>query len=278
MLKLPTQTPSKAYHVRIAHYGVEGLASDIPSLNLPIGRTASRGNRARAGIIIRLLHDLRNDFAHPSNAGEHVALEELRRHVALCILDTCLKRELASQSNEHSYFTRNLFNLAAIGRIMTDLTCNDPGEVTDPLLSFEDAVKIVAKLFANSAGKIDVAVDMPKLDLSALEFRVLMNVGFELVLNSVRHAFYKDGTGQVSVSLKVANNGQDVELCVADNGFGPERLSFGRGLRLVSRVSAVVAGDIAVRRQPSGGTGLALTFPRARIRRQRSRLSSWTGF
>jgi two-component sensor histidine kinase len=182
---------------------------------------------------------------------------------------------LASQSNEHSYFTRNLFDLAAIGRIMTDLTRNDPAEVTDPSLSFEDAVKIVANLFANSAGKIHVAVDMPKLTLSALEFRVLMNVGLELVLNSVRHAFYKVGTGQVSVSLKVANNGQDVELCVADNGYGPERLSFGRGLRLVSRVSAVVAGDIAVRRQPSGGTGVALTFPRARIRRQRSQLSSW---
>jgi hypothetical protein len=97
MLKLPTETPSKASHVLIAHYGAEGLASDIPSLNLPIGRTASRGNRARAAIIIRLLHDLRNDLAHPSNAGDHVALKELRRHVALCILDTCLKRELASQ-------------------------------------------------------------------------------------------------------------------------------------------------------------------------------------
>jgi two-component sensor histidine kinase len=274
MLKLPTETPSKAYHVRLAHYGVEGLASGIPLLNLPTSRTASRGDRERAGIIIRLLHDLRNDIPPPSNADEHVALEELRRHVALGILDTCLKRELASQSNEDSYFTRNLFDLAAIGRIMTDLTRNDPGEVMDPSLSFEDAVKIVTKLFA--AGKIHVAVDMPKLTLSAVEFRVLMNVGLELVLNSVRHAFYDDGTGQVSVSLKAMNYGHHIELCVADNGCGPERLSFGRGLRLVSRVSAVVAGDIAVRRQPSGGTGVALTFPRARTRRHSSQLISRT--
>jgi two-component sensor histidine kinase len=157
---------------------------------------------------------------------------------------------------------------------MTDLTRNDPGEVADPSLSFEGAVKIVAKLFANSASKIHVALDMPKLTLSTLEFRGLMNVGLELALNSVRHAFYKDGTGQVSVSLKETNNGQDVELCVADNGYGPQRLSFSRGLRLVSRVNAVVAGDIAVRRKPYSGTGVALTFPRARIRRQRSQLSS----
>jgi two-component sensor histidine kinase len=132
----------------------------------------------------------------------------------------------------------------------------------------------VAQLFANSLGKIHISVDMPRLPLSAREFRVLMSIGLKLVLNSVRHAFYKDGTGQVSVSLKKTNNGQNVELCVADNGRGPERLRMGRGLRLMSRVSAVVAGDIAVRRQPHGGTGAALTFPRARIQQQRSKLSS----
>ena len=273
MFKLLTETSSKAHHVRLAQNGVEGLASDIPSLNLPISHIASRGNRERAGIIIRLLHDLKNDMAHPSNADEHVALEELRRHVALCILDTCLKGELASNGDEASYFTRNLLDLAVLSRIMTDLTRNDPGEVTDPSLSFEDAVKTVAKLFANSAGKIRVAVNMPKLALSAMEFRVLMNVGLELVLNSVRHAFYKDGTGQVSVSLKEKNNGQDIEFCVVDNGFGPQSLNFGRGLRLVLRVSAVIAGDIAVRRQPSSGTGVALTFPRARIRRHSQSIS-----
>jgi hypothetical protein len=80
MLELPSETPSEAYRVRLAHYEEEGLASDIPSLNLPISRIASRGNRERAGIIPRLLHDLRNDTAHPSNADEHVALEKLRRH------------------------------------------------------------------------------------------------------------------------------------------------------------------------------------------------------
>jgi hypothetical protein len=63
------------------------------------------------------------------------------------------------------------------------------------------------------------------------------------------------------VSLKEKNIGQEIEFCEADNGFGPQRLNFGRGLRLVSRVSAVIAGDITVRRQPSRGTTLAPTFP-----------------
>jgi hypothetical protein len=97
MLKLPTETPSKAFPVRLAHYGAEGLAADIPSLNLPISHIASSGTRERADIIVRLLPGLRNDLSDPSNAGEYVALEELRRHVVLCILDTFLKRELASQ-------------------------------------------------------------------------------------------------------------------------------------------------------------------------------------
>src|ERR1700722_1658166 len=100
MLKLPTETSSKAYHVSLAHPGVDGLASDIPSRKSPISRIASRGNRERAGIIIRLLYDLRNDMARPSDGDADFALEELHRHVALCILDTCLKRELASQSNK----------------------------------------------------------------------------------------------------------------------------------------------------------------------------------
>src|ERR1700733_13945143 len=146
MFKLLTETSSKAHHVRLAQNGVEGLASDIPSLNLPISRITSRGNQDRAGIIIRLLDDLSNDKAYPSNADEHVALEELRRHVAQCILDTCMKRELASQGDEDSYFTRNLLDLAVIGRLMTDLTRNDASEVTDPSFSFEDAIKVVAKL------------------------------------------------------------------------------------------------------------------------------------
>ena len=219
MFKLLTETSSKAHHVRLAQNGVEGLASDIPSLNFPISRITSRRNQDRAGIIIRLLDDLRNDKAHPSNADEHVALEELRRHVAQCILDTCLKQELASQGDEASYFTRNHFDLAVLSRIMADLTRNDANEGTDPSFSFEDAVKVVVKLFASSAGKIRVAVDIQKLTLSTMEFRVLMNVGLELVLNSVRHAFYNDGAGQVLVSLTKTNNGQDVELCVADNGY-----------------------------------------------------------
>ena len=271
MFKLLTETSSKVHHVRLAQNGVEGLVSNLPPMNLPINRITSRRNQDRAAIIIRLLDEIRNDKAHLSkNADEHVVLEELRRHVAQCILDTCLKQELASQSDEGSYFTRNHFDLVLLSRVMTDLARNDASEVTDPSFRFEDAVKVVAKLFANSAGKLRVAVDMQKLTLSTLEFRVLLNVGLELVLNSVRHAFYSDGAGQVLISLTKTNNGQDIELCVADNGYGPQRLSYGRGLRLVSRVSAVIAGDIAVRRQPSGGTGVALTFPRARIKRQRS--------
>ena len=229
-----------------------------------------RGNRARAIIITRLLHDLEDDMVHLSTSDEHVALDELRRHVAHCILDTCLKRELASQSDEGSYIIKNRFDLAAIGGIMADLSCNNPVEVNDVSVRFENATKIAAKLFADPAGKIHVKVSMPKLTLSAMEFRVLMNVGLELVLNSVRYAFDKCGTGQILVSMKEENDGQNVEFCVADNGYRPQRLSFGRGLRLVSRVTAVVGGDIVVRWQPSGGTGVALTFPRARTWRQRS--------
>jgi hypothetical protein len=189
MSKLLTEVSFKPSHTRLAHYGVEGAGSDISSR--PIGSIASRGSRARAGIVTRLLHDLGNDITHPSSADENVALEELRRHVAQRILENCLKQEVGRQDNEGSYFTKNLIDLAVIGRIMTDLTFNDVDEVMDPSFSFEDAVDIVAKLFANSAGKIHVAVDVPKLTLSALECRVLMNVGMELVLNSVRHAFYK---------------------------------------------------------------------------------------
>jgi hypothetical protein len=124
ILKHPTETPSQAYQLRLAHYEVKGWASDIPSLNFPISRIASRGDRERASIIIRPPRDLGNDMAHSSNPDEHAALEELRRHVVQCIPETCLKRELARQRNEDSYFTRNLSDLAEIGRFMTNLTGN----------------------------------------------------------------------------------------------------------------------------------------------------------
>jgi hypothetical protein len=260
MLKLQTEAP----YVHLTGYGAVLGASDTPSRNLPIGRIASPRNRARASIITRLLYDLSNGIAYPSNADARGALEELRSHVSQCILEACMKRELASQRDQESYLTKNFFDLAVFGRIMTNLTRNNAREIADPSFRFEEALKIVTKLLGNSVGQIHIVVDMPKLTLSTIEICTLMNVGLELVLNSVRHAFYKAGTGQVSVSLKERNNGQDLEFCVADNGCGPESLNFGCGLLLVSRVSAVVAGDITVRRQPSGGTGVALTFPKAR--------------
>jgi hypothetical protein len=89
LLGIRGRSGSQAYQLRLAHYGVEGLASDIPSLDFPISRIASRADRERVGIIIRPLRDLRNDMVHSSNTDERAALEEFRRHVARCILDTC---------------------------------------------------------------------------------------------------------------------------------------------------------------------------------------------
>jgi hypothetical protein len=118
MLKLLTEAPSEPYRTRLDFYGGDGKDSDVPSLRLPIGGIASSGSCARAGIITQLLLDLGNDITHPSNVDEHVSLEGLRRHVAQRILQTCLERELSSQGDEGSYFTRSLIDLAVIGQTM----------------------------------------------------------------------------------------------------------------------------------------------------------------
>ena len=60
---------------------------------------------------------------------DNVSFEELRRHVTQCVIEKCLKRELASQDDEASYFSQNIKDLAVIDRVTASLTCNDAREV-----------------------------------------------------------------------------------------------------------------------------------------------------
>jgi two-component sensor histidine kinase len=264
MLKLLVEVPANTE--RYDQYGIAGKTSQDTSLNCSTSRIALPGMPEQAEAIQRLLYDFRNEINFPYVVDDSLALKELRLHVMQCVLEICLRRELASQGNEASYFTRNLIDLAVIGRIMANLTYNDSSDVMATSSNFEDAIRVISKALGKKEKSITTFVDIPKIMLSAQEFRILMAIGMELILNSVRHAFYNDGTGQLFVALKKVNDEKDVELLVADNGFGPQKLNFGRGLRLVARVSAVVFGDITIRQQLHGGTGVALRFPAARER------------
>jgi two-component sensor histidine kinase len=264
MPKVSAKVPANTEYY--GQYRTAGKTSPGRSLNCSVSGIEFLRNLERAEIITRLLYYLRNEINFSSVLDDNVSLEELRLHVTQCVIKKCLRFELASQGDEVSYFSQNITDLAVLDRIMASLTCNDASEVMAGLSDFGDVIRLVSKLFGNHEKSITAIVDVSKIILSAKEFRILMNVGMELILNSVRHAFYSEGTGQVSVSLKEVNNGKDVEFLVVDNGCGPQKLNFGRGLRLVTRASAAVSGDITIRQQACGGTGVALRFPAATAR------------
>ena len=98
-------------------------------LNCSIGRSAFPGNLERSEIITRLLCYLRSEINFFSILDGNVSFEELRLHVTQCVIEKCLKRELASQGDEASYFSQNIMDLAVIDRVMASLTCNDASEV-----------------------------------------------------------------------------------------------------------------------------------------------------
>lgn len=84
----------------------------------------------------------------------------------------------------------------------------------------------------------------------------------ELVSNAMRHAFPKDGGGEVGVSLR--REGEDFILAVRDTGQGIEEpetvLSRGFGLLLVSSCAHQVEGELEVTEHP---TTFFIRFPAA---------------
>jgi hypothetical protein len=259
MSKIPVEDSLLIDRDPVRPYRRENETLDVQRLKLSVGRSSSRGSLARIGIMTKLLHDLLRDITRHSVCDDNIALEELRRHVGQRILETCLKRELESQTDEVPDFDA----LTKIGSIMTDLSQHNPPETVSHFSRFEDIAKVAVKLLRRPDNDIFFFSNISNILLTSIEFNVLTSISLELILNSLRHAFHNGRSGFITVSLEEKNNGKDVELLVSDNGCGVSDIVFSQGLRLVTRLSTVLCGDIAVRQQDGGGTGIALTFPRA---------------
>lgn len=109
----------------------------------------------------------------------------------------------------------------------------------------EDLCSQVTSVFGY---KVKTEIDVPKVNLDIDTAVPLGLISNELITNSYKYAFKKEGDGKLEISLKETANGQYV-LSVQDNGPGlPKEFDIGKanslGLRLVKRLSKQLGGHV----------------------------------
>jgi two-component sensor histidine kinase len=113
----------------------------------------------------------------------------------------------------------------------------------------------------NRMSRLTLKADAIEIDPDrAVAIGIIVN---ELVMNAVKYA-YPDGAGPIHVDL--TERGQELELCIADDGVGlnakSDPRSTGMGQRIVTAMAAKLAAS--VERDPAhSGTRIVLRFPLA---------------
>ena len=134
-------------------------------------------------------------------------------------------------------------------------------------VEFNDYIKNLANdLFASyrvSASRISLKLEIEDLSLgidTAIPTGLIIN---ELVTNCLKYAFSKDSDGEIRISLRSLNDGQN-ELIVSDNGVGiPETLDIKNaeslGLRMITNLTErSLHGNVSINR--NNGTEFKIIF------------------
>ncbi len=134
-------------------------------------------------------------------------------------------------------------------------------------VEFNDYIKnLVNDLFASyrvSASKITLKMDIENISLgidTAIPTGLIIN---ELVTNCLKYAFIKDKDGEIRISLRSLDDGQN-ELIVSDNGIGiPENLDIKKadslGLRMITNLTErSLHGKVTINKD--NGTSFQIIF------------------
>jgi len=134
-------------------------------------------------------------------------------------------------------------------------------------VEFNDYIKnLVNDLFASyrvSASRISLKMEIEDISLgidTAIPTGLIIN---ELVTNCLKYAFTKDNDGEIRISLRSLDDGQN-ELIVSDNGVGiPENLDIKNaeslGLRMITNLTErSLHGNVSIKR--SKGTEFRIIF------------------
>ncbi|MGE0668793.1 MAG: sensor histidine kinase [Sphingomonadales bacterium] len=128
----------------------------------------------------------------------------------------------------------------------------------------EALIRTLASSYGVDADRIALTVDAETVTLpidAAIPCGLAVN---ELVSNALKHAFPDQTQGQITIILRMEQEGAVVAVTVADNGIGlPEGLDIATtptlGLQLVSLLADQLSGSFSMRRGPP--TEFLMTFP-----------------
>ncbi|HWQ19607.1 MAG TPA: PAS domain S-box protein [Methanotrichaceae archaeon] len=137
------------------------------------------------------------------------------------------------------------------------------------MVNFADYIRnLIEALFR--AYKVDKRRIRHKLDLDTVFLEIDQSIPcglilIELVTNSLKHAFPKDGKGEIQIELRLMND--MVMLTVRDNGIGlPEDLdikkTYSMGLKIINGLVRQLRGTIET--DLSNGTEFKITFAMSR--------------
>ena len=129
----------------------------------------------------------------------------------------------------------------------------------------EQLVYNLHSVFVAEPERISIRLDVAPIQMGihrAVPCALILN---ELVTNAFKHAFPREGRGEVSVSLRESPPGR-LELAIEDNGIGSppqlaDRNTESLGLKIVGILSHQLEGSFEQQDAPGGGTRFVLRFP-----------------
>jgi len=205
-----------------------------------------------------------------------VSLTEIHHRVKnnLQIVSSLLRLQSAKFADAavRDVFTECRDRINAMARLHEELY-NEHGQSH---LNFAPHLRELAEMLLRShkpAGcnlTLNVSTDRIPLDLD--QSILLSLIANELLLNSLKHAFHRRGTGSIDAELRRTRDRVTLTIRDDGNGFVPRQGETeghrGAGIDLVQAMSRQLGGEFVVNRMPAGGTCATISFPSKTSRQQ----------
>jgi signal transduction histidine kinase len=243
---------------------------------------AERANEAKSRFLANMSHELRT----PLNAI--IGFSDIMQNELLGSMQNPRYRGYAGDINTSGLHLLGIINeILDLAKIESGQTTTENEEEFDALAAVEAACVMVRPLAESQRVELGAALPSFEVRLFAVP-RMIRQVLINILSNALK--FTPEG-GTVFLGMEVRENGNLV-ISIADNGVGmsPEELKValtpfgqienalshkhtgtGLGLPLAKAMMDIHDGRLMIRSTPGEGTTIALIFPSARVRADRSR-------
>jgi len=128
----------------------------------------------------------------------------------------------------------------------------------------KDLLEAISKMYADMETAVKIQTSLEKVEVNvnqAIPCSLLLN---EIVVNAYKHAF--NGLKKGIIHVKLTTSGDEVELCISDNGNGLDEQAFNEseslGVTLIKTLTKQLKGEFSIQtRESEPGSVFIIKFP-----------------